>query len=110
MNHVAGTDAGQQRLRVVAVGRVLHRVEVIEVAIELIEAVHGRQELVEVTQVVLAELSRGVPLGFTTQVQHLLGCLWRWDNVMASSALRSALRSTACMKAVEFQSNLHLPS
>ena len=64
MDHVAGTDFGQQRLRVVAVGRVFHRVEVIEVAIELIEAVHGRQELVEVAEVVLAELAGGVAHGF----------------------------------------------
>ena len=41
-------------------GRVLHRVEVVEVAEELVEAVDGRQELVEVAQVVLAELAGGV--------------------------------------------------
>ena len=41
-------------------GRVLHRVQVIEVAEELVEAVDGRQELVAVAQVVLAELTRGV--------------------------------------------------
>jgi hypothetical protein len=39
---------------------VFHCVEVIEVAIELIEAVHRRKELVQVAQVVLAELARGV--------------------------------------------------
>jgi hypothetical protein len=48
------------------VGRVLHRIEVIEVAKELIEAVHCRQKLVEVAEVVLAELTRGVPLDFST--------------------------------------------
>jgi len=37
-----------------------HRVEVIEVAKELIESVHGRQELVAVAQVVLAELAGGI--------------------------------------------------
>ena len=37
--------------------RVLHRIEVIEVAEEFVEAVHGRQELVEVAEVVLAELA-----------------------------------------------------
>ena len=41
-------------------GRVFHRVEVVEVAEELVEAVHGRQELVAVAQVVLAELAGGV--------------------------------------------------
>src|SRR6202048_670248 len=34
--------------------------------------------------------------------------LWRWDNVMASSALRSGLRSTACMQAVDLKTKLHL--
>ena len=57
---------------------VLHRVEVIEVAEELVEAVHGRQELVEVAEVVLAELTGGVAHG-------LEGCsnghsLWRYAD------------------------------
>src|SRR4030081_948081 len=43
---------------------------------------------------------------FTTQVQHLARVLWRWDNVMASSALRSALRFTACMQAVNLKTIL----
>src|ERR1700694_6210580 len=34
--------------------------------------------------------------------------LWRWDNVMASSALRSALRFTACMQAVNLKTKLRL--
>src|SRR5258708_5118154 len=34
--------------------------------------------------------------------------LWRWDNVMASSALKSALRSTACMQAVDLNTKLLL--
>jgi hypothetical protein len=34
--------------------------------------------------------------------------LWRWDNVMASSALRSALRSTACMQVADLKKVLHL--
>ena len=34
--------------------------------------------------------------------------LWRWDNVMASSALRSALRSTACMQPVDLKAKLRL--
>ena len=40
--------------------RVLHRIQVIEVAEELVEAVDGGQELIEVAQVVLAELPGGV--------------------------------------------------
>ena len=39
---------------------VLHRVEVVQVAEELVEPVDGGQELVEVAEVVLAELPRGV--------------------------------------------------
>src|ERR1700716_1616116 len=34
--------------------------------------------------------------------------LWRWDNVMASSALKSALRSTACVQAVDLKTKLLL--
>ena len=58
--HVARADLVLERRRVVRVARVLHRVEVVEVAEELVEAVHRRQELVEVAQVVLAELAGGV--------------------------------------------------
>ena len=53
-------------VREVLVGRVvvelglLLGVEVVEVAEELVEAVHGRQELVAVAEVVLAELAGGV--------------------------------------------------
>ena len=36
--------------------------------------------------------------------------LWRWDNVMASSALKSALRYTACMQAVYLKTKLRLRS
>src|SRR4051794_14587446 len=39
-------------------------VQVIEVAEELIEAVHGGQELVAVAEMVLAELRRGITLWF----------------------------------------------
>ena len=52
-----GPTLSFKRLRVVGVARVLHRVEVVEVAEELVEAVDRRQELVEVAQVVLAELA-----------------------------------------------------
>src|SRR6476620_1704730 len=36
--------------------------------------------------------------------------LWRWDNVMASSALKSALRYTACVQAVYLKIKLPLDS
>ena len=39
---------------------IFHRIEVIEVAKELIEAVHRRQELVLVAKMVLAELAGGI--------------------------------------------------
>ena len=39
---------------------VFHRVQVIEIAEELVEAVHRGQELVPVAEVVLAELAGGV--------------------------------------------------
>ena len=60
MEHVARADLVLQLRRVVAMERVLHRVEVIEVAEELVEAMHRRQELVAVAQVVLAELAGGI--------------------------------------------------
>ena len=50
-------------LRVVGIFRLFFGVEVIEVAKELVEAVHRRQELVLVAQVVLAELAGGVAEG-----------------------------------------------
>ena len=49
-------------LRVVGVLRLVLGVEVIEVAEELVEPVNGRQELVAVAEVVLAELAGGVAL------------------------------------------------
>ena len=55
-----GPTLVQQLLRIVGMRRVFHRVEVIEVAEELVEAVHGRQELVVIAEMVLAELAGGV--------------------------------------------------
>ena len=60
VEHVARADLRPQILRIVRMAGVFHRVEVIEVAEELVEAVHRRQELVAVAQVVLAELAGGV--------------------------------------------------
>ena len=53
-------------LRIVEVLRLLLGVEVVEVAEELVEAVHRRQVLVAVALVVLAELAGGVALAFST--------------------------------------------
>ena len=47
-------------LRIVGVFRLFLGVEVVEVAEELVEAVHGRQVLVAVAEMVLAELAGGV--------------------------------------------------
>ena len=49
-------------LRVVVGLRLLLGVQVVEVAEELVEAVHGRQVLVAVAEVVLAELAGDVAL------------------------------------------------
>ncbi len=54
----------QQVLRIVGMRRIFHRVQVIEVAEEFIEAVDGGQELIEIAEVVLAELAGGVALRF----------------------------------------------
>ena len=62
MEHVARADLVLELWRVGGVRRVLHRVEVVEVAEELVEAVDGRQVLVAVAEVVLAELPGGVAL------------------------------------------------
>jgi len=47
-------------LRIVRQLRLLFGVQVIEVAVELVEAVHGRQHLGPVAQVVLSKLTRGI--------------------------------------------------
>ena len=44
-------------LRIVRQFRLFLGVQVVEVAVELVEAVHGRQELVAVAKMVLAELA-----------------------------------------------------
>ena len=47
-------------LRIVGIFRLLFGIEVIEVAEEFVEAVHGRQMLVAISQVVLAELAGSI--------------------------------------------------
>ena len=60
MDHVARADDVQQFLRVGGMRGVFHRVEVIEITEEFVEAVNGRQELVEIAEMVLAELAGGI--------------------------------------------------
>ena len=64
LQHAARAELGAELgvLRVVGVLRLLLGIEVVEVAEELVEAVHGRQELVAVAEMVLAELAGGVAL------------------------------------------------
>ncbi len=55
-----GPTLSSQLLRVGRMRTVLHGVEVIEVAEEFVEPVHGGQELIEIAEVVLAELAGGI--------------------------------------------------
>ena len=50
--------------RIVGVFRLFLRVQVVEIAEELVKSMRGRQELVEVAEVVLAELTGGVTQRF----------------------------------------------
>ena len=63
MDHVARADLVLEGRRIVAVRGILHRVQVIEVAEELVEPMHRGEEFVEVAQMVLAELPGGVAHG-----------------------------------------------
>ena len=47
-------------LRIVGILRLLFSIEVIEVAEEFIEAMHGRQMFVSVAQMIFAELAGGI--------------------------------------------------
>jgi hypothetical protein len=60
MHQVARAVFVDPILRIVEPVRIRHRVEMIEVAEKLIEAVHGRQILVQVAEMVFAELPGGV--------------------------------------------------
>src|SRR3984885_7063314 len=64
VDHVARTDSVQQLLRIAGMRWILHRVEVIQIAEELVEAVHRRQKFVFVAKMVLAELAGGVAHSF----------------------------------------------
>ena len=62
VQHAARTELLLERgiLRIVGQLRLLLGVEVIEIAEELVEAVHGRQVFVPIAEMVLAELAGGV--------------------------------------------------
>ena len=62
MEHAAGSELLLEFrvLRIVGQFRLFLGVQVIEVAEEFVEPVHGRQEFVPVAQMVLAELAGGV--------------------------------------------------
>src|SRR5437667_378498 len=64
VNHVAWADLVQELLRVVGMRRIFHCIQVIEVAEELIEPVNGGQELIEIAEVIFAELAGRVALRF----------------------------------------------
>ena len=59
VHHAARAELRAERrvLRIVRQFRLFLGVQVIEIAVELVEAVHGRQEFVAVAEVVLAELA-----------------------------------------------------
>ena len=62
LEHAARAELGPERrvLRIVRMLGLLLGVEVIEIAEELVEAVHRRQELIAVAEMVLAELAGGI--------------------------------------------------
>ena len=60
MNHVARTDGVQEVLRIVRMERIFHRIKVIQIAEEFIEAVNGGEEFIPVAQVVFPELAGSV--------------------------------------------------
>ena len=74
VNHVARTVNVQEVLRVAGVRRVFHRIKVIEKAEELVKAVDCRQELIDIAEMVLAELTRGIAHGFQYRRKGRRGC------------------------------------
>ena len=60
MDHVARADDIEQVLRIVRMRRIFHRIEVIQITEEFVEAMDGRQELIQVAKVILAELASGI--------------------------------------------------
>src|SRR5262249_30694663 len=66
--------------RIEPVLRILLRVEVIEVAVEFVEAVHRRQELVTVAEVVLSKLSGRVAQRLEQLGQPRIPCLQTYSR------------------------------
>ena len=70
-----GPTVALSALRIIGMTRILHRVEVIQVPEEFIEAVDRGQELVQIAQVILPELAGRI----AHRLQHRRdrGCLFR---------------------------------
>jgi hypothetical protein len=66
IHDISRAELGPERrsLRIIILVRLLHGVEMIEDAIKLVEAVNRRQEFIAVSQMVLANLRRGVTVWF----------------------------------------------
>ena len=64
VHHAARPKLGAERrvFRIVRQFRLFFGVQVVKVAVELVEAVHGGQEFVAIAQMVLAELAGGIAL------------------------------------------------
>ena len=56
MKHVTRTDFVLELRRIIAVERIFHGIEVVQIAEELIKPMNGWQKLIAITEVVLAEL------------------------------------------------------
>ena len=86
MDHVSRADLVPKVLWVVGMARVLHRVEVIQIAEEFVEAMHRGQELIQVAKVILAELPGGIAHGLERLGEG--DCLVRETDRRASLADR----------------------
>src|SRR5205823_14716743 len=62
MDHIARANLVEQVLWVVRMRRVFHRIQVIQIAKELVEAVDGGQELVQIAEMVFTELAGFIAL------------------------------------------------
>src|SRR5439155_11832442 len=90
VDHVAWPNHVQQILRIVRMRWIFHRIEMIEIPEEFIEAVDSWQELIQISEVVLAELACGVALRFERGSD---GASLRW---YADLGTRLADRGHAC--------------
>ena len=76
--------------------RLLLGVEVVQVAEELVEPVHGRQELVAVAEVVLAELAGRVAERLEQLRDGRIFCLQARSATLACRPSLSPVRDTLC--------------